>query len=52
MEGGEEEAALEEETLEFANDTVNTFKVYGTIKNAEECKKPDFVQEIVQVNEL
>lgn len=48
LEGGEEEAALEEETLEFANDTVNTFKVYGTIKNAEECKKPDFVQEIVQ----
>lgn len=48
LDGGEEEAAAEEETLEFANKPANTFKVYGTLKNYEESKKPDFVKEIIR----
>lgn len=48
MDGGEEEAAAEEETLEFANKPVNTFKIYGTLKNYQESKKPDFVKEIIR----
>lgn len=48
LEGGEEEAN-EEETLEnLDNKVVNTYKVYGTLKNSEESKKPDFVKEVIK----
>ena len=48
LDGGEEEAAGEEETLDFANKPVNTFKIYGTLKNSEESKRPEFVKEIIR----
>lgn len=53
QEGGEEEAGNEEETLELGGDSkpVNTFKIYGTLKNTEDSKKPDFVKEIVKNND-
>lgn len=47
LDGGEEEAA-EEETQEVKDKEVNTFKVYGTLKNPEESKKPDFCSEIIK----
>jgi len=53
LESGEEEAAAEEETPEgnAPPKTLNHYKVYGTLKNTEESKKPDFVKEIIKAND-
>ena len=50
QEGGEEEAVNEEEAMDGANaKKLNTFKIYGTLKNPEESKQPEFVKEIIKV---
>lgn len=47
--GGEEEGGNEEEEKAFETKVLNTYKIYGTFKNAEETKTPDYVKEIIKV---
>ncbi len=51
MEGGEEEAGEEEQAA--GPKILNTYKIYGTLKNPEnftnETKTPEYVKEIIKV---
>jgi hypothetical protein len=55
QDGGEEEAANEEETKEGGAGPAkkeNTYNVYGSLKNLDEPQKIDYVNEIIDVRFL
>ena len=49
IDGGEEEAANEEENGNGEAKKENTYNIYATVKNKEEFKQPDYVKEIIMV---
>ncbi len=43
------ERAEEEKNESFSGKKENTYKIYGTVKNEKDYKKPDYVNEVIRV---